>query len=161
MCLLMGGLKRPLFIKIILIIANESFLKVIRYTLFVVRAIIITFAYFGIFFRGVLPFSQRKRLWEKYRAKCRKQRPSTNQPEIVCGSQVCMKNSPMYQPGAIGFTVAAGVPKVGQLMNAAWTLSDTCTFKIINVQNSSLERNKESSSGISGLCKFCFNWDPN
>lgn len=110
-----------------------------------------------IFFRGVLPFAQRKRLWEKYRAKCRKQRPSANQPEIVCGSQVCMKNSPMYQPGAIGFTVAAGVPKVGQLMNAAWTLSDTCTFKIINVQNSGLERNKENSAGTSSLCKFGFN----
>ncbi|KAJ8980295.1 hypothetical protein NQ317_005215 [Molorchus minor] len=65
--------------------------------------------------RGVLPFAQRKRLWEKYRTKCRKQRPSSNQSEIVTGSQVCMKNSPMYQPGAIGITVANGVPKVGQL----------------------------------------------
>lgn len=65
-----------------------------------------------------------------------------------------MKNSPMYQPGAIGFTVAAGVPKVGQLMNAAWTLSDTCTFKIINVQTSGSERNKDGAAGSSGLCKF-------
>lgn len=55
--------------------------------------------------RGVLPFVQRKRLWEKYRAKCRKQRPSSNQSEIVTGSQVCMKNSPMYQPGAIGKSI--------------------------------------------------------
>lgn len=112
-----------------------------------------------IFLRGVLPFSQRKRLWEKYRTKCRKQRPSANQPEIISGSQVCMKNSPMYQPGAIGFSVAAGMPKVGQLQNAAWTLSDTCTFKIINVQtnpsNLVAERNREgSAAGTSGLCKY-------
>lgn len=57
------------------------------------------------YYRGVLPFVQRKRLWEKYRAKCRKQRPSANQSEIVAGSQVCMKNSPMYQPGAIGMYI--------------------------------------------------------
>lgn len=60
----------------------------------------------------------------------------------------------MYQPGAIAFTVAAGVPKVGQLMNDAWTLSDTCTFKIINVQNQGMEKNKEA--GTSGLCKFVY-----
>lgn len=54
-----------------------------------------------LYFRGVLPFGQRKKLWEKYRAKSRKQRPSTTS-EIVTGSQVCMKNSPMYQPGAVG-----------------------------------------------------------
>lgn len=92
-------------------------------------------------FRGVLPFPQRKRLWEKYRAKFRKQRG--NQSDLVSGAQVCMKSSPMYQPGALGFTVTAGIPKVGQLQNAAWTLSDTCTFKVISSQNS-LERTKET-----------------
>lgn len=55
-----------------------------------------------IFSRGVLPFVQRKKLWEKYRAKSRKQRISTGSGDVTAGSQVCMKNSPMYQPGAIG-----------------------------------------------------------
>ncbi|CAG2062350.1 unnamed protein product, partial [Timema podura] len=71
----------------------------------------------ALYWWGVLPFGQRKRLWEKYRAKSRKHRPSTATADIVCGSQVCMKNSPMYQPGAIGFTISGGVPKVGQLLN--------------------------------------------
>lgn len=107
------------------------------------------------FSRGVLPFAQRKRLWEKYRAKTRKQRPTNAQTEIVCGSQVCMKNSPMYQPGAIGFTVAAGVPKVGQLQNAAWTLSDTCTFKLITSQGvaPSSEGRRDSVPSTSGISK--------
>jgi E3 ubiquitin-protein ligase EDD1 len=105
----------------------------------------------ALYWWGVLPFAQRKRLWEKYRTKCRKQRPSSNQSEIVTGSQVCMKNSPMYQAGAIGFTVAAGVPKVGQLQNAAWTLSDTCTFKIINVQtNGTLSSDKSRDASVPG-----------
>ncbi|XP_049822850.1 E3 ubiquitin-protein ligase UBR5 isoform X3 [Aethina tumida] len=110
----------------------------------------------SLYWWGVLPFAQRKRLWEKYRTKCRKQRPSNNQSEITTGSQVCMKNSPMYQPGAIAFTVAAGVPKVGQLQNAAWALSDTCTFKIINVQssgptNGDKGRGDTNCPGTSGL----------
>ncbi|KAL3282723.1 hypothetical protein HHI36_005894 [Cryptolaemus montrouzieri] len=110
----------------------------------------------ALYWWGVLPFSQRKRLWEKYRAKCRKQRPSNSQSEITTGSQVCMKNSPMYQPGAIGFTVAAGTPKVGQLQNAAWALSDTCTFKILHSQPSNsggLEKitRESSSSSNSGI----------
>ena len=41
-------------------------------------------------------------MWEKYRAKSRKQRPASSNTEIVTGCQVCMKNSPMYQAGAIG-----------------------------------------------------------
>lgn len=112
-----------------------------------------------LFPRGVLPFAQRKRLWERYRAKTRKQRPSTSQTEIVCGSQVCMKNSPMYQPGAIGFTVAAGVPKVGQLQNAAWALSDTCTFKLLRQDQppSQTGERRDSIPGTSGLSKSSLN----
>lgn len=85
----------------------------------------------ALYWWGVLPFPQRKRLWEKHRAKSRKHRPSTSTADIICGSQVCMKNSPMYQPGAIGFTISNGVPKVGQLLNAAWNLTDTCRFKVL------------------------------
>lgn len=105
--------------------------------------------------RGVLPFAQRKRLWEKYRAKCRKQRPSTAQSEIVAGSQVCMKSSPMYQAGAIGFRISAGVPKVGQLQTAAWALADNCSFKILNIQNEKTDKIKgEGGTSSSGLGKF-------
>ncbi|XP_043283698.1 E3 ubiquitin-protein ligase UBR5 isoform X2 [Venturia canescens] len=81
---------------------------------------------------GVLPFAQRKKLWDKYKAKSRKHRPSTVvSTDISYGTHVCMKNSPMYQPGAIGFTIANGVPKVGQLLSAAWNLDSTYRFKIL------------------------------
>ncbi|XP_066593371.1 E3 ubiquitin-protein ligase UBR5-like isoform X2 [Prorops nasuta] len=81
---------------------------------------------------GVLPFAQRKKLWEKYKAKSRKHRTSTVlTADISYGTHVCMKNSPIYQPGAIGFTIANGVPKVGQLLSAAWNLDATCRFKIL------------------------------
>ncbi|KAG8042536.1 hypothetical protein G9C98_005170 [Cotesia typhae] len=81
---------------------------------------------------GVLPFAQRKKLWEKYKAKSRKNRPMTVvTADISYGTHVCMKNSPIYQAGAIGFTIANGVPKVGQLLSAAWNLDATCRFKIL------------------------------
>lgn len=50
----------------------------------------------------MLPFNQRKKQWEKHRAKSSKARPSVTNQEIVPGTQVCMKSSPMYQAGAIG-----------------------------------------------------------
>lgn len=83
---------------------------------------------------GVLPFGQRKRLWDKHKAKAKKPvRSTVSSQDVTVGAQVCMKNSPMYQPGAIGFTISNGVPRVGQLLNAAWDLSDICRFKIVTI----------------------------
>lgn len=92
----------------------------------------------GIFWWGVLPYSQRKKLWDKYKAKSRKPVRSSGSiaagtADVTVGAQVCMKNSPMYMPGAIGFTVSNGVPKVGQLLNHAWDFTDMCRFKIVSV----------------------------
>ncbi len=103
----------------------------------------------AIYWWGVLPFNQRKRLLEKYTNKKKSsskqhQRKSKSgssmknsssgsnaSNEIAVGSQVCMKKAPMYHPGSIGFTVAGGIPKVGQLLNAAWNITDECRFKLI------------------------------
>ncbi|XP_037923284.1 E3 ubiquitin-protein ligase hyd isoform X6 [Hermetia illucens] len=108
-------------------------------------------------FWGVLPFGQRKRLWEKYKAKARKPvRTSANNSEVIVGSQVIMKKCPMYQMGSIGFTVSNGVPKVGQLLNSAWDLSDVCRFKLLSVyppSSSSSNGEKITNSLTSGDLK--------
>ncbi|CAL1688637.1 unnamed protein product [Lasius platythorax] len=101
---------------------------------------------------GVLPFAQRKKLWEKYKAKSRKHRPSTVlSSDISYGTHVCMKNSPVYQPGAIGFTIANGVPKVGQLLSAAWNVDATCRFKILpagmHVSNANTDKRESNGNG--------------
>ncbi|XP_026726187.1 E3 ubiquitin-protein ligase UBR5 isoform X6 [Trichoplusia ni] len=83
---------------------------------------------------GVLPLGQRARLWEKHRARSRKQQrghSSTAPQDLQAGQSVTMKNAPMYQPGAVGFNMSTGVPKVGVLQNAAWNLSDMCRFKLL------------------------------
>ena len=128
-----------------------------------------------VFWWGILPFNQRKRLLDKYANKKRSvdkyssnsgkssskkhrsttshsglrssvtiggsvsnvgnatlaQNTSASAGDIVVGSQVCLRKVPMYHSGSIGFTVAGGVPKVGQLLNSAWNVTDTCRFKII------------------------------
>lgn len=96
-----------------------------------------------LFWWGVLPFNQRKKMWEKYKAKSKKpQKKDKDKDSISCevtvGAQVCMKNSPMYQPGAIGFCVMNGVPKVGQLLNAAWDLMNICRFKILPMPSATI-----------------------
>lgn len=89
----------------------------------------------ALYWWGLAPFSHRKKLWEKLRTKAKKQKPSSAQSaEIVTGVQVCLRNSPSYHPGAIGFTTAGGMPKVGQLMTSAWSVTDSCTFKVLSPQ---------------------------
>lgn len=88
----------------------------------------------SLFWWGVLPFNQRKKLWDRYMTKSKKpMRSNSSTSDVVVGAQVCMKTSPMYQSGAIAFTISNGVPKVGQLLNDAWDLNDSCLFKILNM----------------------------
>jgi len=85
-----------------------------------------------IFWWGVPPFSHRKKIWEKLKIKSKKQKTNNNNAnEIIQGSQVCMRNCPSYNSGSIAFNISSGVPKVGQLINAVWNMTDVCTFKIL------------------------------
>lgn len=86
----------------------------------------------AIYWWGVLPPGQRRKLWDKYRTKAKKSHSnSASGSDIVTGAQVCMRSSPMYQAGAIGFSIIDGVPKVGQLQGSAWSWTDTCRFRIV------------------------------
>ncbi|XP_050027437.1 E3 ubiquitin-protein ligase UBR5 isoform X3 [Dermacentor andersoni] len=102
----------------------------------------------ALYWWGVLPFSQRKKLWEKATSRAKKHKMSSHASEIVAGSQVCMRNSPMYHPGALAFTTAGGLPRVGQLLSAAWNLPDTCQFKILCEKKA--ETSDSSGAGSSG-----------
>lgn len=87
----------------------------------------------ALYWWGVMPFGQRKRNLEKIRSRNKKSKPNPEGKslvEVVAGSQVCLRSLPIYHYGAIGYTIVDGVPKVGQLMKAAWSLNDTCRFKI-------------------------------
>lgn len=102
----------------------------------------------ALYWWGVLPFSQRKKLWEKATSRAKKHKASSHASEIVAGSQVCMRNSPMYHPGALAFTTAGGLPRVGQLLSAAWNLPDTCHFKILSEKKA--DTTDSAAAGSSG-----------
>lgn len=86
----------------------------------------------NIYWWGVLPFDQRRYLWDKFRTKTKKPFKVVA-AEINVGSQVVMKKCPIYQTGSIGFTCTNGIPKVGQLINSVWDFSDVCRMKILNI----------------------------
>ncbi|XP_022226183.2 E3 ubiquitin-protein ligase hyd isoform X3 [Drosophila obscura] len=86
----------------------------------------------NIYWWGVLPFDQRRYLWDKFRTKTKKPF-KVIVTDINVGAQVIMKKCPIYQSGSIGFTCSNGVPKVGQLLNSVWNFTDVCRMKIINI----------------------------
>ena len=99
----------------------------------------------SVYWWGVLPVAQRKKLLDKYSSKKKalessgkksskdhhRGSKSSSSGEITVGSQVCLATAPLYQAGSIGYTCVGGIPKVGQLLNSAWNITDTCRFKII------------------------------
>ncbi|XP_064552253.1 E3 ubiquitin-protein ligase hyd [Drosophila montana] len=99
----------------------------------------------NIYWWGVLPFDQRRYLWDKFRTKTKKPFKMVV-ADINVGSQVVMKKCPIYQTGSIGFTCTNGVPKVGQLLNSVWDFADVCRMKILNV-GSTLGSDKCQTTG--------------
>lgn len=47
---------------------------------------------------------------------------------FVC--QVCLRNNPLYHAGAVAFSISAGIPKVGVLMESVWNMNDSCRFQL-------------------------------
>ncbi|OTF79788.1 E3 ubiquitin-protein ligase UBR5-like protein, partial [Euroglyphus maynei] len=100
----------------------------------------------SLFWWGTPPFSHRKKMAEKSqneKSKTKTKSSSSSQSvsnmnskdnEIIQGTFVSMRNSPIYQCGEIGFTTIGGVPKVGQLISAAWKISESYSFRVLTAQ---------------------------
>ncbi|XP_057195669.1 E3 ubiquitin-protein ligase UBR5 [Triplophysa rosa] len=87
----------------------------------------------SLYWWGVVPFSQRKKMLEKARAKNKKPKSSAGMssiPNITVGTQVCLRNNPLYHAGAVAFSVNAGIPKVGVLLESVWNMNDSCRFQL-------------------------------
>ncbi|XP_063054957.1 E3 ubiquitin-protein ligase UBR5 isoform X4 [Engraulis encrasicolus] len=87
----------------------------------------------SLYWWGVVPFSQRKKMLEKARAKNKKPKSSagiSSIPNITVGTQVCLRNNPLYHAGAVAFSVNAGIPKVGVLLESVWNMNESCRFQL-------------------------------
>lgn len=63
-------------------------------------------------------------------------------PTFFLFFQVCLRSCPLYYPGAIGFKTINGQPKVGELLEQAWTITEKCRFKIL--KNGKKEKSDET-----------------
>ncbi|XP_071501427.1 E3 ubiquitin-protein ligase UBR5-like, partial [Diadema antillarum] len=100
-----------------------------------------------IFWWGVLPLALRSKVLEKARERARaKKREAMASTTLTAGTQVCLRSCPMYHSGALAFNVKSSPPRVGQLMDTAWQLTDTCRFRI---RRSSLECSDPSAPSTS------------
>ncbi|XP_048881123.1 E3 ubiquitin-protein ligase UBR5-like isoform X6 [Brienomyrus brachyistius] len=100
----------------------------------------------SLFWWGVVPFSQRKKMLEKARAKNRKPKSGAGMssvPNISVGTQVCLRNNPLYHVGTVAFSVSSGIPKVGVLLESVWNMNDSCRFQLRSPESL---RNMEKSS---------------
>ncbi|ESO86003.1 hypothetical protein LOTGIDRAFT_129991 [Lottia gigantea] len=108
----------------------------------------------ALYWWGVMPFAQRKKMLEKMKSKKKKTKDSasgSSNTEIVAGSLVCLRSAPIYLVGNLGFTTVDGIPKIGELMSCAWSLADTCRFKIRKPisEMKAVEKSEGTGSGSS------------
>ncbi|KAL3072374.1 hypothetical protein niasHT_033592 [Heterodera trifolii] len=87
-----------------------------------------------LYWRGIFPFTERRKLWEKARMK-KKQVTSASSNDIVVGSEVRTKSSPIYSVGSVAVNFAGGLPMIGTLYEDAWTLNETCRFRVQTPDN--------------------------
>ena len=66
--------------------------------------------------------------------------------------QVCLRSSPLYYPGAVGFLTLNGQPKVGELLEQAWTITEKCRFKIL--KNGKKDREGEATAKVTEKSEY-------
>ena len=102
-----------------------------------------------LYWYGILPNQPRKKLLERLKDKTRlKQRADTQQQTITIGSSVCLISNPFYNQGAWAFSIRHGQPKLGQLMEQAWQLSNTARFRIKTWDYPSNRSKEEDKSSV-------------
>lgn len=47
-----------------------------------------------------------------------------------CTYRVELRSQPLYEAGSVGFRLVAGTAQLGELMESAWTLNETCRFRL-------------------------------
>uniref|UniRef100_A0A915NMV0 Uncharacterized protein n=1 Tax=Meloidogyne floridensis TaxID=298350 RepID=A0A915NMV0_9BILA len=107
----------------------------------------------NVFWRGIYPFNERRKIWEKIRARKKQVTFESCGLEIVVGSEVRTKSTPIYSFGSIAVNFSQGIPMIGVLYEDAWTLNETCRFRVFgsanaydNYNGEKLQQQKEKRS---------------
>ncbi|KAI6173317.1 E3 ubiquitin-protein ligase UBR5 [Aphelenchoides besseyi] len=81
-----------------------------------------------IYWWGVYPFADRMQMFENVKKKGREETGQTK--EIIVGAEVRTRAIPIYASGSVGVNFSSGVPLIGILMESAWTMTETCRFRV-------------------------------
>jgi E3 ubiquitin-protein ligase EDD1 len=102
-----------------------------------------------LYWYGLLPQKPRKKLLERLKDKTRhKHRTNSQQQIITIGCSVCLISNPYYNQGAWAFSIRDGQPKLGQLMEPAWILSNTARFRIKSLEFLPIKIKDEDKSSL-------------
>lgn len=72
--------------------------------------------------------SELRQLVERAKERKKKLR-TTSEDLIVEGAEVCMRSCPLYESGSRVALLHSGAPKIGQLVNAMYTISESFEVK--------------------------------
>lgn len=72
--------------------------------------------------------SELRQLVERAKERKKKLR-TTSEDLIVEGAEVCMRSCPLYESGSRVALLHSGPPKIGQLVNAMYTISESFEVK--------------------------------
>ncbi|CAJ0961111.1 unnamed protein product, partial [Mesorhabditis belari] len=83
---------------------------------------------------GIIPPSEKIINFGKALAKKEAQakQEGRGENEICVGAEVTPKASPIYEAGSVAVMLKDGALKVGVLMERAWTLTESCRFRIVD-----------------------------
>jgi E3 ubiquitin-protein ligase EDD1 len=102
-----------------------------------------------LYWYGLLPHKPRQKLLERLKDKTRhKHRINSQQQIITVGCSVCLISNPYYNQGAWAFYIRNGQPKLGQLMEQAWILSNTARFRIKTLEFLSNKIKEDDKSSL-------------
>uniref|UniRef100_A0A7E4ZWY5 E3 ubiquitin-protein ligase UBR5 n=1 Tax=Panagrellus redivivus TaxID=6233 RepID=A0A7E4ZWY5_PANRE len=77
---------------------------------------------------GIMPFVERRRVFEKTRNKAKKF-TSNSSCDIKVGAEVRTKSNPVYAANSIAVNLHTGGPTIGVMMESAWSINETCRFR--------------------------------
>jgi E3 ubiquitin-protein ligase EDD1 len=83
----------------------------------------------SLYWWGINPFNERRRVFDKHKNKAKKY-ISTSSSDIKIGAEVRTKSNPVYAANSIAVNLQSSVPLVGIMMESAWSLTETCRFRI-------------------------------
>jgi hypothetical protein len=75
----------------------------------------------------------------------KKGQDSSKSLAIAVGSEVRTRAIPIYGNGSVAVNFTSGIPLIGVLMESAWTMTETCRFRVFTPDQYALYEKEHST----------------